>query len=364
MRKIACGLNCLLFACISLSGYVITDAVYAMDREELPGVQTFDVSSSGTLQVKNYSKTRDDIALYVEDTLKIRKKHDRGQLYGILMTALRDDDMEVRAATASALGTLGNEAVIPDLLSTLKDEDMWVRLAAATGLGDIDEKSVIPELIRLLSHDNSQIREAAALALGAIDYSGEIPGLKEAIDKKEIDPRIADYLLGKTDSMNDKDIQDLKRKLRDKSDMYARIVAVLAFGKIGKVNDKVIPDIEKALLDNEPIVRALAVVVLSRLEHRESLGFIKDLANDDDSIVRGAAALAMGKLGDSGTLASLERLTKDNETSVRASAALGIGKLGNIAGIPALEWLLLNNNDKDNIAVELMSVASLWNLTK
>ncbi|MCF6157963.1 MAG: HEAT repeat domain-containing protein [wastewater metagenome] len=308
------------------------------------------------------TKTAGAVDQYVA-RVKDTKGHDHTLLHDVLNTALEDDDMEVRAAVVSSLGVLGDRTVVPELLPALHDKEMWVRLAAASAIGEIHDEAVIPELLRLLGDDDARVRESAALALGMMDYRGEIPGLEEAVEEKEVDQRMVHHLLNDVNTISEKDIADYERKLRDRSDIYARIVGVLAFGKVGKINEQAVVKLRKSLGDEEPVVRALAVVVLGKLGDTESLGVIEGLADDDDPVVRSVAALFIGKFGNEKTLPVLGKLIRDEEHQVRASAALAIGRLGRAEGIASLEDLLLNSGH-DELAVRLMSVAALWKLTK
>lgn len=363
MGKYKTYLGCVLFIGTILAEISIgQDAHMAFSEvaQQAPPADTRAINTTG--QTKSGAETLEAIEQYV-NVAKSTRKHEHKLLSAILSNALKDDNMEVRAVVVSALGALGDKTVVPDLLSALQDKEMWVRLAAATAISDLNDKSVIPELVKLLAHDDGRIRESAALALGAMDYKGEVPGLREAIEGKEVDPRVVAYLLDDMSDLSEEDMLDYERKLKDKADVYARIVAVLAFGKIGKINKQAMVKLREGLKDDEPMVRALAVVVLGKLEDKESLVAIRELADDKDPVVRGVVALVMGKLGNKSTLSDLEKLTRDKETSVRASAALAIGRLGDEKGIRSLEGLLFNS-EEDNLAVKLMSVASLWKLTK
>ncbi|UJS18382.1 MAG: HEAT repeat domain-containing protein [Candidatus Jettenia sp.] len=155
--------------------------------ETMQQTERIDTNTAGAVQPRKSFETLKAIEQYIA-IVKNTGKHDRKQLYGILSHALRDDDMEIRAAVVSSLGSLGDKEVVPDLLSSLQDEELWVRLAAATALGDIGDKDVIPELIQLLDHRDVRVRESASLALGALDYEGEIPGLKDAIERRGKSP--------------------------------------------------------------------------------------------------------------------------------------------------------------------------------
>ncbi|MEP9410559.1 MAG: HEAT repeat domain-containing protein [Candidatus Brocadia sp.] len=363
MGKFKAYLGCILFAGAILAGISIGEDARMAYSEVVQQTSLADVSAINIAgQAKNRAETMEAIEQYV-NVAKRTGKHEHKLLSAILSNALKDDDIEVRAATVSALGALGDETVIPNLLSALRDKEMWVRLAAATAISDLNDKSIIPELVKMLADNDGRTRESAALTLGAMDYRGEVPGLREAIERKEISPRIVDYLLNEMNNPTEKDMQDYERKLKDKSDMYARIVGVLAFGKIGKTNKQAVVRLREALKDDEPVVRALSAVVLGKLEDKESLKAIERLAHDNDPVVRGVVALFMGRFGNKNTLPVLEKLTRDKEASVRASAALSLGKLGDTKGIWFLEELLFNS-EEDNPAVKLMSVAALWKLTK
>lgn len=361
MRKHLAYFNSVLLTGVILSGMCIGCIGCTAHTRTVQQIKHPDVSADGTKRFQSSTDISEAIEHYA-GIVKDTRKHDNSLLYGILSSALNNTDMEIRAAAVSSMGALGDKVVIPELLSSLRDEEMWVRLAASSAIGDINDKDVIPELIRMLGHDNPRVRESVSLALGAMDYQGEIPGLSEAVKKKEIDPRIAAYLLSDVTNITEKDIRDYERKLKDRSDIYARIVAVLALGKAGKVNKEVVINLRNSLHDDEPIVRALAVVVLGRLKDRESLETIRELEGDDDPVVRGVVTLFLGKVGDEKLLPDLEKLTRDEQSSVRASAALAIGMLGDARGIQTLDGLLFSR-EEDIFAVKLMSVAALWKLT-
>jgi HEAT repeat protein len=83
-----------------------------------------------------------------------------------LMRAMEtEDDGEVRAIIAEALGYIGSLEVIPTLRRALMDRDDTVRSVAARALGYIDDPSAIDALISALDDNDTRVQEAALAAL-------------------------------------------------------------------------------------------------------------------------------------------------------------------------------------------------------
>ena len=87
-----------------------------------------------------------------------------------LCTALLHDDASVRAAAALALGTLGSQAALGDLVNRLQtDDNSMVREAAAQSLGRLGDRSVEGTLEAAGRSDRkSKVRKAALAALTQI----------------------------------------------------------------------------------------------------------------------------------------------------------------------------------------------------
>ncbi|GAX43555.1 WD-40 repeat-containing protein [Tolypothrix sp. NIES-4075] len=93
-----------------------------------------------------------------------------------LVTALKNNDTNVRRTAASALGSIGSEATsaVPALIEALKDSDANVRQSAASALGNIgsDAKAAIPALTQAQNNDSdANVRQSATYALANINYS-------------------------------------------------------------------------------------------------------------------------------------------------------------------------------------------------
>jgi HEAT repeat protein len=86
-----------------------------------------------------------------------------------LVTALRDADADVRAASAWALGRLEIAGTAASLVPVLRDRESRVRRAAALALGNLEDPAAVEPLVAALRDDaDPGVRQAAAWALGQL----------------------------------------------------------------------------------------------------------------------------------------------------------------------------------------------------
>jgi len=88
--------------------------------------------------------------------------------YQYMIQSLVHDNEWVRMFMAEALGTIGDENVVPHLLPLLKDEDQMVRFIVAEALGNIRAKEAVRHLEQVCQYDNCFVRIAAEEALEKI----------------------------------------------------------------------------------------------------------------------------------------------------------------------------------------------------
>ena len=95
-----------------------------------------------------------------------------------LLTALRDNDMFLRAGITGALINIGYPSV-PGLTRALFDQNKAVKRAACKALGKIGSKRSVPALIHSLNDGNAGVRKFAREALERIDT----PEARDALSK-------------------------------------------------------------------------------------------------------------------------------------------------------------------------------------
>jgi len=88
-----------------------------------------------------------------------------------LIVALRDEDWRTRCRAADALGEIGDaRAVQPLIAAALQDRNRRVQEDATQALGKIGDVRTVELLITALKNENWDVREAAAVALGKIGW--------------------------------------------------------------------------------------------------------------------------------------------------------------------------------------------------
>jgi HEAT repeat protein len=92
-----------------------------------------------------------------------------------LITALKDDDKDVRRQAAKALGEIGDARAVEPLVATLKDGDSGVCGFAAVSLGKFGDARAVRTLIHAIYDSNLGI--AAVKALGVVGDSSAIDPL-------------------------------------------------------------------------------------------------------------------------------------------------------------------------------------------
>lgn len=124
-----------------------------------PSVRETAARSLGQLKFSNDFKQASGI---FED-----KRGDR-QVTENLMKALKDKEVNVRAAAAAALGNFGKPEIAKQLLALLKDPIPNMRASAASGLGGCPYPDVVPALILRLKDDDFWTRLCSARSLGRL----------------------------------------------------------------------------------------------------------------------------------------------------------------------------------------------------
>lgn len=106
-----------------------------------------------------------------------------------LLTALQNTEAEARLPIIDAMIVFGEDAV-PDLLEMLTDEDRNIIARAARALGQIGSPAATLGLLRSLSADDWLVRWAAARALGQIRDPAAAQGLVRAIQDEDQGVRV------------------------------------------------------------------------------------------------------------------------------------------------------------------------------
>lgn len=216
---------------------------------------------------------------------------------GVLLRLLHDPDAMVRRTAAEALGKIGDQGAVTDLLGVLSDESAVVREAAVKALGHIDP--LPPEagerIVRLLEDPIPEVRTAAVHTVGGLDYN----------------ERVRITLIGLLGSRDPETIQAVLDALGEWETKDS--AAVLA----------------RYLSDVNPQVRRLSVIAIAASGDSRAVALVQErLKSDPSPEVRAEAAYRLGFLGSSEERFEVELAARgDDRPQVRRWAQQSLMKL-------------------------------------
>jgi HEAT repeat protein/transcriptional regulator with XRE-family HTH domain len=181
----------------------------------------------------------------------------------MLISLLKDknEDRNIRWQVVGALGLVGNIPAILALEDALKDEDLLVKQGAAEILGRMGNEQAIPALISLLESGNPDVRWGVVCALKQVGSSQAVQVLIFALKDKDLSVRIAAanalYIIGNPEAE-----EALISALDDES-INVKVEAALALDRMG--SPKGIEALIPALDDKEINVRIKAIEALGQM---------------------------------------------------------------------------------------------------
>ena len=245
------------------------------------------------------------------------------------------DAATIRAARAAAV----RDAVVPTLLRELREDDYDVRASAAVALGKSgDPRAVLPLRELALRDQRPEVRRAALLALGILGRAEDVPFLCDVLSDRHADDderstaALATGLVGGDDAAAFLSFSADRVDLRTRSgaDLLASIYAAL--GASGSRD--AVPALWRAA-DSEsldPVLRAHAVLSLGRLRDRESIDRCVELiASAKEPQLRRAAVTTLGRTVEPRDAAAVDLLIRllasERDQSVRRSAITALAGL-------------------------------------
>lgn len=236
----------------------------------------------------------------------------------------KNKNPDKRSQVALALGKIKIEKIDDYLISALSDEDSNVRENVAIALGNIGTDKAINALISLLSNSESQMRSVAVAALGKTGAEKAIEALIKILNDEDSNVRSdAVWYLGEIGT--EKAVNALVSVLVDE-DVNVRSNAAKALGKIGSA--KAVDGLINALTDRSRHVRRDAAWSLGKIRSQEAVDALVSALGDKDGYVRANAAEALGKIGTREAIHVLFSTLSHNELYVRINAAWALNKIG------------------------------------
>jgi len=236
-----------------------------------------------------------------------------------------------RSAAVRELAEHPPADVEPWILTALEDDDPDVRLSAAWTAGRLRLGAAAPTLLTWLESEHDDVRAAAARALGPIEADPITEALVRALGDARASVRMAA-------------IDGLRARPDDDAASSLRASALIA-----------------ALSDFDAGVREAAASSLSIgiADGGAALFALSSAAGDDAPEVRAAVARSLGALADTRAGTTLRRLLGDPIPDVRVAAALAVGRLRYDGATPELAALTLEPANADEREVASAAIAAL-----
>lgn len=258
--------------------------------------------------------------------LRIVRAEDERRSDPSLRAFLNSSHPMVRKRAALALGRIGDERDLPELIASLKtDRDNDVRQMCAFAIGEVESPAGADALIAVLD-DASQPPQVRARAIEGLGKIGAVvlsntaaPGNQTAAPPVE-DKTLAKIRLAILDGLK---FEARRRAMPDRGTVLLGLTAALRVRPEGAG-----PVIVKFLNSSDPRIVADALNAMARLRLKDQNDRVRQLLNHSDPIVRANAAREIGAAEDKGAFDPLlARALTDNDVRVRASAIRALGSL-------------------------------------
>jgi HEAT repeat protein len=262
--------------------------------------------------------------------------------FGLLTTAMRNDDRDVRALAARQWGRIGNAAALDMLSKALKDDSPFVRLAAAKSLQALGDASGVGPVEEIVGH-------APKLPEKGKKLSDAEMMLFAAINKVRAEAvRVLAEISRSTSS------KEVLRKALADADGRVRDASAVALARLGDGTG--LDDFAEALGSEDPAIRVQAAQALGDSGLPAYAERVGALADDTEWQVRCEAMSALGRLGGEGALPGLRKGLEDQNELVRSKAVEALGAVGSKDALP---WLRDARSKAGNVYVELQAIAAM-----
>ena len=172
----------------------------------------------------------------------------------LLITALKDEDSDVRWEAAEILGKIKDPRAVESLITALKDKDSVLQGRAVEALEKIGKPAVEP-LITALKDEDSDVRWRAAEILGKIKDPRAVESLIAALKNEDLwaRRRVAEALGGQG------------WKPGDDTEKFDYLIAKQEWDELVKMGKSAVEPLITALNDKDPGVRWEAVEALGEI---------------------------------------------------------------------------------------------------
>lgn len=240
------------------------------------------------------------------DVVRLMAGYPASEVGEALLTALEDEDEQVRLEAARSAGRVRLADAVPMLQEWLDDPEPELRTVAASALGAIGDPRPIPDLVRALGDQDTGVRRAA------------VGALLEAARARPDDREIATPILGRLDD----------------ADPEVRIDAATALGELADPR-AVVPLVGRAR-DQTPEVRTAVYGALGALGDARAVSALAMGLRDEAEAPRLAAVRALGRIGSDRAVAPLVALLGGVDPRTGQAVITALGAIGSARALDAI----------------------------
>jgi HEAT repeat protein len=232
--------------------------------------------------VQNIHAQNSNQGLVIKYTEILTQAENETELPAEVAAAFENEDAQIKLAAIQAVKELKDKRAIPYLVKCLDDNE-YIANQAGMALAAIGDESVIPDLLSRIGEDNAPtgvaLSEFGVNALKAITERMDVQGKSARRDAKSKEERFR--MIQAIGFFKDPESIPYLKELLKHKDADVRASAVQSLGNMGALN------IAEAIKDNDPIVR-LHVVDAARKIQDDSINplLIDVFGNDKNSQVR------------------------------------------------------------------------------
>ena len=284
---------------------------------------------------------------------------DEGAVKPLCEQLLKSKNKALRAQIAVSLAKIKSLDALPDLCRALKDHDHEVREAAAQALGILGAQDAVADLVKSLNSNFSTLsgreKEFAAISLGKINSDDAISALIEALDHEDSDVRLAaaKWLLKRKVT---KSLGPMKKLLKNEKYDHVRKDLEAIIYKLSEIRAKhesksqrkkttqtakasIRSDLQSALTqlkDSLPANRRKGISFIVQSGDKKHVKKLYDLIFDQDASVRKKAAEAIRSLNPTEVLNRLQNELPKADGIEMPHMIEALGIIGNHETIPLL----------------------------
>jgi HEAT repeat protein len=220
----------------------------------------------------------------------------------------------------------------------LGDSDAEVRTSGVEGLWEDEDLDLIPVLSETLIRDPSaRVRAAAATSLGRFVLLGELDKIRPNSHRRAIAALLSAYsaetatielkrrALESLAYSSERNIPDLIAEAYRSGDERMRVSAVFAMGRSGDSQWKTY--VQGELFSANPELRYEAARACGELQLADTVGSLRELADDVDPEVRETALWSLGQIGGADARAVLEQYCESEDDAARSAAQSALNEL-------------------------------------